>query len=141
VPLEVNGILTSLDTLYDWETSVTLVMKESPRRIGLQAVRSPGRAVKGHEGRVFITDSSYYLPLLDAHDSIQVICAHRVDEITTITRTRLPHRARDIFPVIRAFMPWMKTSAGPVELLIGLENVQWLPVTWRTHGIRMMTCG
>jgi hypothetical protein len=116
VPLEVNGILTSLHTLYDWESAVTLVRKDSARRIGLQAVRSPRRAVKGHKGRVFITDSSYYLPLLDADSNIQVICAHGVDKINTVTRTRLPHIARDIFPVIRAFMPWMETGAGPVEL-------------------------
>jgi hypothetical protein len=40
VPLEVNGILTSLHTLYDWELTTTLVRKESARRIGLQAVRT-----------------------------------------------------------------------------------------------------
>jgi hypothetical protein len=131
VPLEVNGILTSLHTLYDWESAVTLVRKESAHRIGLQAIRSPRgprRAVKGYEGRVFITDSNYYLPLLDADGNIQVVCAHGVDETTTVTRTRVPHVAREIFPVIRAFMPWMETGAGPVELLIGLDNRQWLPI-------------
>jgi hypothetical protein len=40
-------------------------------------------------------------------------------------RTRLPHIAREIFAVIRAYMPWMETGAGPVELLIGLDNRQW----------------
>jgi hypothetical protein len=36
---------------------------------------------------------------------------------------------REIFPVILAFMPpWMETGAGPVELLIGLDNQQWLPI-------------
>jgi hypothetical protein len=25
-------------------------------------------------------------------------------------------------------MPWMETGAGHVELLIGLENKQWLPI-------------
>jgi hypothetical protein len=84
--------------------------------------------VKGYEDGVFITDSSYYLPLLDADSNIHVVCAHRVDEITTVTRTRLPPIAREIFPVIRAFMPWMETGAGPVELLMGLDNPQWLPI-------------
>jgi hypothetical protein len=51
VPLEVNGILTSLHTLYDWESAATLVRKESARRIGLQAVRSSRQAVKGYKGR------------------------------------------------------------------------------------------
>jgi hypothetical protein len=44
-----------------------------------------------------------------------------------VARTRLPPIAREIFPVIRAYMPWMETGAGHVELLIGLDNRQWLP--------------
>jgi hypothetical protein len=100
VQLEVNGILTSLHILYDWGSAVTLVRKESAHRIGLQAVRSPRHTVKGYEDGVFITDSSYYLPLLDADSNIQVVCAHGVDEITTVTRTILPPIAREIFPVI-----------------------------------------
>ncbi len=48
VPLEVNGNLTSLHTLYDWESANTLVRKESARRIGLQGVRAPRQAIKGY---------------------------------------------------------------------------------------------
>ncbi len=55
VPLEVNGILTSLHTLYDWESKNTLVRKESARRIGLQAVRAPRQAIKGYQGEGLIT--------------------------------------------------------------------------------------
>jgi hypothetical protein len=76
VPLEVNGTLTSLHTLYDWEPATTLVRKESAWRIGLLAVKIPRRALKGYEGKVFITDSSYYLPLLDADGNSQVVCAY-----------------------------------------------------------------
>ncbi len=90
-------------------------------------MRAPRRAIKGYQGEGLITDSIYYLPLLDADGNIQVICAHGVDEIATVTRTRLPHVAREIFPIIRASMPWMETGAGPVELLIGVDNRQWLP--------------
>ncbi len=127
VPLEVNGNLTSLHTLYDWESPNTLVRIESARRIGLQGVRAPRQAIKGYQGVGTITDSVYYLPLLDADGNIQVIRAHGVDEITVVARTRLPPIAREIFPVIRAYMPWMETGAGHVELLIGLDNRQWLP--------------
>jgi len=69
----------------------------------------------------------YYLPLLDVDGNIQVIRAYVVDEIAVVARTRLPPVAREIFPVIRAYMPWMDTGAGHVELLIGLDNRQWLP--------------
>jgi hypothetical protein len=49
-------------------------------------------------------------------------CAFEVEEITTVAETRLPPWAS------RAHMPWMDTPAGPIELLIGLDNSQWLPV-------------
>ena len=107
VPLEVNGNLMSLHTLYDWESSNTLVRIESARRIGLQGMRAPRQAIKGYQGVGTITDSVYYLPLLDADGNIQVIRAHGVEEIAIVARTRLPPIAREIFPVIRAFMPWM----------------------------------
>jgi hypothetical protein len=118
---------TGPHALYDWESTNTLVRKESARRIGLQGVRAPRQAIKGYQGEGLITDSVYYLPLLDVDGNIQVIHAYGVDEIVVIPRTRLPPVAREIFPVIRAYMPWMKTGAGHVELLIGLVNRQWLP--------------
>jgi hypothetical protein len=127
VPLEVNGNLTSLHTLYDWESANTLVRKESARRIGLQGVRVPRQAIKDYQGEGLITDNVYYMPLLDVDGNIQVIRAYGVDEIAVVARTRLPPVAREIFPVIRAYMPWMETGAGHVELLIGLDNRQWLP--------------
>jgi hypothetical protein len=75
-----------------------------------------------------IVGSCYYLPLLDADGNVQVICAYGVDENATLARTRLPQSARGIFPVIRAFMTWMDTWAGPVDLLIRPDNTQWLPL-------------
>ncbi len=111
---------------------------ESARRIGLQGVRAPRQAIKGYQGVGTITDSVYYLPLLDADCNIQVIRAHGVDEITIVARTRLPPIAREIFPVIRAFMPWMETGAGHVELLVGLDNRQWLPAHVEDDDMRLM---
>jgi hypothetical protein len=90
VPLEVNGNLTSLHTLYDWESTSTLVRKESARRLGLQGVRAPRKAIKGYQGEGLITDSVYYLPLLDKDGNIQVIQAYGVDEIAVVAPTRLP---------------------------------------------------
>jgi hypothetical protein len=87
VPLEVNGNLTALHTFYDWESATTLVRKESARRIGLQGVRAPRQAIKGYQGEGLITDSMYYLPLLDVDGNIQVVRAHGVDEIATVTHT------------------------------------------------------
>jgi hypothetical protein len=68
-------------------------------------MRTPRQAIKGYQGVGTITDSVYYLPLLDADGNIQVVRAHGVEEIAVMARTRLPPIARDIFPVIRASMP------------------------------------
>ncbi len=70
----------------------------------------------------------YFLPLVDERGKHQVICAHEVEEITTVAETRLPPWAREVFPSVRVHMPWMDTPASPIELLIGLDNMQWLPV-------------
>ncbi len=45
-----------------------------------------------------------------------------------MAETRLPPWAREVFPSVRAHMPWMDTPAAPIELLIRLDNSQWLPV-------------
>jgi hypothetical protein len=70
----------------------------------------------------------HFLPLIDVRGKHQVICAFEVEEITTVAETRLPPWAKEVFPSVRAHMPWMDTPAGSIELLIGLDNSQWLPV-------------
>jgi hypothetical protein len=57
VPLESNGNLTSMHTLYDWESPNTLVRIDSARGIGLQGVRALRQAIKGYQGMGTITDS------------------------------------------------------------------------------------
>ncbi len=85
------------------------------------------------------TDSMYYLPLLDVDGNIQVIRAHGVDEITVVARTRLPPIAREIFPVIRAYMPWMETGQGMWSCSSDWTTGSGCLPTWRTRGIRTMT--
>jgi hypothetical protein len=128
VQLEVDGELVTLHTLYDWETPNTLVRAEGARRMGLQGVRIPRQAIKGYQGVGTITDSVYHLPLVDADGNVQVIRAYGVEEITVVARTKLPPLAKEIFPIIRLAAPWMEMEAGHVELLIGLDHRQWLPV-------------
>jgi hypothetical protein len=128
IQLEIDGELTTLHTLYDWETPNTLVRTEGARRIGLQGVRIPKQAIKGYQGVGTITDSVYHVPLVDADGNVQVIRAYGVEEITVVSRARLPPLAKEIFPIIRLAAPWMETEAGHVELLIGLDHKQWLPV-------------
>jgi hypothetical protein len=96
VPLEVNGNLAFLHTLYDWETPNTLVRIESARRIDLQGMRAPRQAIKGYQGVGTITDSVYYLPLMNTDGNVQVIRAHGGEEIAVVARTRLPHCEGDL---------------------------------------------
>ncbi len=128
VPVEAEGTFHSLHTLYDCRSTVTLVRRESARRMGLRPVRTGQRSVRGFEGRTVVIDSCHFLPLVDARGAYQVICAYELEEIATVAQTRLPSCTREVFLSVRAHMPWMDTEAGPVELLIGLDNTQWLPI-------------
>jgi hypothetical protein len=91
--------------LYHWGSTVTLVRRESVRRMGLRPIRTEWRSNRGFEGSSVITDSCHYLPLLDAEGNYQVICAYEVEEITTVARARLHPWARDVFPSVRAHLP------------------------------------
>jgi hypothetical protein len=128
VPVEANGVMHSLHTLYDWGSMVTLVRKDSVRKMGLWPAQVAQRFVRGLGGATVSVIGCHFLPLVDAQGKHQVICAYEVEEITTVAETRLPPWAQEVFPSVRAHMPWMDTKAGPVELLIGLDNTQWLPV-------------
>ncbi len=139
VPLEVNGNLTSLHTLYDWETPNTLVRIESARRIGLQGMRAPRQAIKGYQGVGTITDSVYYLPLLDADGNIQVIRAHGVEEIAVVAgRDCLLSRGRS-FPSSEHSCPGWRRGLDTWSCSSGWIISSGCLLTSRTRGIRMMT--
>jgi hypothetical protein len=129
VPVEAaNGAMRGLHTLYDWGSTVTLVRRESARRLGFRPAQVAQRVVNGLGGAAVAVTGCHYLPLVDVRGKHQVVCAFEVEEITTVAETRLPLWAKEVFPSVRAHMPWMDTPAGPIELLIGLDNSQWLPV-------------
>jgi hypothetical protein len=129
VPVEAaSGAVQGLHTLYDWGSTVTLVRRESARRLGFQPAQVAQRIVNGLGGAAVTVTGCHFLPLIDVQGKQQVICAFEVEEITAVAETRLPPWAREVFPSVRAHMPWMDTPAGPIELLIGLDNSQWLPV-------------
>jgi len=129
VPVEAaSGAVQGLHTLYDWGSTVTLVRRESARKSGFRPAQVAQRIVNGFGGAAVSVTGCHFLPLIDVRGKHQVICAFEVEEITAVAETRLPPWAREVFPSVRAHMPWMDTPAGPIELLIGLDNSQWLPV-------------
>jgi hypothetical protein len=50
VPVEASGIVQGLHTLYDWGSTVTLVRRESMRRLGFWPVQVAQRIVNGFGG-------------------------------------------------------------------------------------------
>ncbi len=128
VPVEANNIVQGLHRLYDWGSTVTLVRRESMERLGFRPVQVAQRIVNGFGGVTVPITGCHFLPLIDVRGNHQVICAFEVEEITTVAETRLPPWAKEVFPSVRAHILWMDTPAGPIELLIGLDNSQWLPV-------------
>ncbi len=107
---------------------MTLVRRESARKLGFQPAQVAQRIVNGFGGAAVPVTGCHFLPLIDVRGKHQVICAFKVEEITAVAETRLPPWAREVFPSVRTHMPWMDTPAGPIELLIGMDNSQWLPV-------------
>ncbi len=107
---------------------MTLVRRESAGRLGFRPAQVAQRIVNGLGGATVTVTGCHFLPLINVRGKHQVICAFEVEEITTVAETRLPPWAKEVFPSVRAHMPWMDTPAGPIELLIGLDNSQWLPV-------------
>jgi hypothetical protein len=132
VPVEAaSGAVQGLHTLYDWGSTVTLVRRESARKLGFQPAQVAQRIVNGFGGAAVPVTGCHFLPLIDVRGKHQVICAFEVEEIATVAVTRLPPWAREVFPSVRAHMPWMDTPAGPIELLIGSTRSGCL-CSWRT---------
>jgi hypothetical protein len=129
VPVEAaSGAVQGLHTLYDWGSTMTLVRRESARKLGFRPAQVAQRIVNSFGGAAVSVTGCHFLPLIDVRGKHQVICAFKMEEITAVAETRQPPWAREVFPSVRAHMPWMDTQAEPIELLIGLDNSQWLPV-------------
>ncbi len=102
VPVEANNIVQGLHTLYDWGYTVTLVRRESMRRLGFRPAQVAQLIVNGFWGAAVPITRCHFLPLIDVRGKHQVICAFEVEEITTVAETRLPPWAKEVFPSVRA---------------------------------------
>ncbi len=100
VPVEANNIIQGLHTLYDWGSTVTLVRRESMRRLGFRTAQVAQRIVNGFGGAAVPITGCHFLPLIDARGNHQVICAFEVEEITTVAETRLPLWPKEVFPSV-----------------------------------------
>ncbi len=99
VPVEAaSGAVQGLHTLYDWEYTVTLVRRESARRLGFQPAQVAQRIVNGLGGATVAVTGCHFLPLVDIRGKHQVVCAFEVEEITAVAETRLPPWAKEVFP-------------------------------------------
>ncbi len=90
VPVEANGVVHGPHTLYDWGSTVTLVKRESMRRIGFWPAQVAQRLVSGFGGATVPVTDCHFLPLVDMRGKHQVICAYEVEEITTVAEKRFP---------------------------------------------------
>ncbi len=82
VPVEAaSGAMQGLHTLYDWGSTVTLVRRESARRLGFRPAQVAQRVVNGLG---VVVTGCHYLPLVDVRGKHQVVCAFEVEEIIYI---------------------------------------------------------
>jgi hypothetical protein len=65
VPVEANNIVQGLHTLYDWGSTVSLVRRESMRRLGFRPAQVAQRIVNGFGGAAVPITGCHFLPLID----------------------------------------------------------------------------
>ncbi len=100
VPVEAaSEAVQGLHTLYDWGSTVTLVRRESARRLGFRPAQVAQRMVNGLGGTTVTVTGCHFLPLIDVQGKHQVVCAFEVEEITTVAETRLPPLGQRGVPV------------------------------------------
>ncbi len=66
VPVEANGVMHGLHTLYDWGSTVTLVRRESMRKMGFWPAQVAQGLVSGFGGATVPVTGCHFLPLVDA---------------------------------------------------------------------------
>jgi hypothetical protein len=130
-PVEANNIVQGLHMLYYWGSTVTLVRRESMRRLGFRPAQVAQQIINGFGGATVQVTGCHFLPLIDVRGNHQVICAFEV-EITTVAETRLPPWAKEVFPSVRAHMPWMDTPAGRLSCSSGWTTRSGCQCAWRT---------
>ncbi len=68
------------------------------------------------------------MPVLDWKGRGEWIKARGVSYVTPSEQRDMPEGAREVFPEI----PWssvtVSQAAGPVDMIIGLDNPEWMPV-------------
>jgi hypothetical protein len=106
LPVEANGVMHGLHTLYDWGSTVTLVKRESMRKMEFWPAQVAQPLVSGFGGATVPVTGCHFLPLVDARGKHQVICAYEVEEITTVAERRFPRGLR------RYFRPSGRTCRG-----------------------------
>ncbi len=69
---------------------MTLVRRESMRRLGFRPAQVAQRIVNAFGGAAVPVTGGHFIPLIDVRGKHQVICAFEVEEITTVAETSLP---------------------------------------------------
>jgi hypothetical protein len=71
VPVEANNIVQGLHTLYDWGSTVSLVGRESMKRLGFRPAQVAQRIVNGLGGAAVVTTGCHFFPLIDVKGNHQ----------------------------------------------------------------------
>jgi hypothetical protein len=129
------GEANSLHTLYDRGATVTLVTHAAAAKAGLERRRQVAAAIAGLGGRCTM------VPVVDGDDVVRVVKALGVDHITTLAAADITGDIVTRIPRIEGFAEKLARPAGDVEMLIGMDNRDGCPCTWRAAGWRATICG
>ncbi len=116
-----------LRVMFDTIRERTIILHSVAVKLGLRASRGP--VWLSHRGE----DSSYSsceyeLPVLDWKGRNEWIKARGVSYTTLSEQRDMPKGAREAFPEIAWASVTVSQGAGPVDMIIGRDNPEWMPV-------------
>ncbi len=88
-------------------------------------------AVAGLGGCCTTVDSYYMLPVVDGDDAVRVVRALGVDHIATLAAADVTKDIVTRIPQTEGFVEKLARPARDVEMLIGMDNRDGCPCTWK----------
>jgi hypothetical protein len=113
--------------MFDTIRERSIILHSVAVKLGLRA--SGGPVWLGHRGEdPRYSSCEYEVPVLDWKGRSEWIKARGVSYTTPSERRDIPEGARDAFPEVAWASMTVSQGKGPVDMIIGRDNPEWMPI-------------
>ncbi len=113
--------------MFDTIRERSVILHSVAVKLGLRA--SGGPVWLGHRGEdPRYSSCEYEVPVLDWKGRSEWIKARGVSHTTPSERRDIPEGAREAFPEVAWASMMVSQGEGPVDMIIGRDNPEWMPV-------------